>query len=288
MIIDTHCHAWSRWPYDMSVPDPETRGSVESLLYEMDSHGVDYAAVVCARIGGGPGGSGFSNDDNNEYVVNAARLHPSRLRAWIDVDCVWRNDHHSPGAAGRLREALEWSQASGFTHYVAPENDGWMRTPEAESFFDVAEQAGVIASLAVTSAWFADLSAIASRHPALPILLHHMSLPSKSIDRERDIEALLALATQPSIGVKVSGFNYNSDDSWDFPYRDSVNLFTRILQEFGPERLYWGSDFPASRDMLTYRQAIEVVKTHCAFAGDQAVAAILGGNAARLLGLSSL
>lgn len=285
MIVDTHCHAWRRWPYDVSVPDPDSRGSIESLLYEMDTHGVDHAAVVAARIGGGAGGDGFANEDNNEYVLAAAARHPDRITAWIDVDCVWRPDHHAPGAPGRLRQALEQTGASGFTHYVGVENDGWLRSDEGGEFFAVAAEAGVVASLAFGSAWFDDLGDVAARHPELPILIHHMSNASRGADRERDIAALLDLAPHSSVGVKISGFNYNSVREWDFPYPDSIELFRRILEGFGDQRLYWGSDFPASRDQLTYRQSLEVVREHCAFAGDVALSAILGGNAARLLRL---
>lgn len=286
MIVDLHCHAWRRWPYDLAAPDPDTRGSIESLLYEMDRNGVDHAAVICARIGAGAGGNGHPNEDDNEYVREAARRHPDRLSAWIDVDCVWRPDHHAPGAADRLRIALAETKASGFTHYVSADNDGWLRTDEADAFFAVAAEAGVVMSLGLGPAWLDDLSRIAAAHATLPILVHHMAHPAKGADRERDIANLVRLAEQPSIGVKISGFNYNSVRGWDFPYPDSIALFARILEAYGPHRLYWGSDFPASRDQLTYRQSLEVVRTHCAFAGDEAIEAILGGNAARLLHLA--
>ncbi|MEQ6897788.1 amidohydrolase family protein [Microbacterium sp. KR10-403] len=286
MIVDTHCHAWRRWPYDTSVPDPGTRGSVESLLYEMDRAGVDHAAIVCARIGGGAGGDGFANDDNNEYVIDAVFRHPDRLTAWLDVDCAWSPEYHRPGSAGRLREALQRSGARGFTHYVAPDNDGWMRSDEGAEFFDVAAELGAIASLALTPAWFDDLSAMASARPSLPILLHHMAIPSRDEGREHEIGSLLRLARHPSVGVKISGFNYNATRWWEYPYPESVALFRRIFDAFGPDRLYWGSDFPASRDQLTYRQSIEVVRTHAAFLGENDLAAILGGNAARLLSLT--
>lgn len=282
MIVDLHCHAWRRWPYDVAVPDPDTRGSVDALLYEMDTHGVDHAAIVCARIGGGAGGDGFANEDNNEYVLDAARRHPDRLTAWIDVDCAWRADHHSPGAADRLRVALEQSGARGVTHYVA-ENDGWLQTEDAEAFFAVAEDAGVVLSFAAGAAWFDDLGPIAARHPSLPVLLHHLGMPAHGAGREADVQALVRAAAVPSIGVKVSGFNYNSAASNEYPYPDSVELFHTVLSAFGSERLYWGSDFPASRDMLTFAQSLEIVRTHCASAGPDVVARILGGNAERLL-----
>ena len=43
----------------------------------------------------------------------------------------------------------------------------------------------------------------------------------------------------------------------------SMEDFKTCYDAYGADRLYWASDFPASRDMLTYTQAIEVVRTHC-------------------------
>lgn len=287
MIADAHCHAWRRWPYAPRVPDPDTRGSVEALLFEMDTHGVAHAAVVCARIGGGDGGDGHENADNNDYVAAAAARHPDRLTAWVDVDCAWRTEYHTAGAADRLITALVRYDARGFTHYVEPANDGWLRTDEAAEFFAAAAARKVVASLAMGAAWFDDLSEIAAAHPALPILLHHLSHPRLGTPyNETDVAALLELAGQQNIGVKVSGFNYNARRPWDFPYPEAQQLFRRIHAAFGPRRLYWGSDFPASRDQLTYTQSIEVVRSHAADLGEADLDLILGGNLRRLLQLS--
>lgn len=283
MIVDLHCHAWRRWPYDVGVPDPDSRGSIDALLYEMDANGVDHAAVVCARIGGGRGGDGFPNEENNDDVRAAALRHPDRLTAWVDVDGVWRPEHHTPGAAERLRRELDRTGARGVTHYVAAENDGWLRTDDADAFFGIAAEAGIVLSLAASPAWLDDLAPLATRHADLPIVLHHLGMPRRGPGREEDLQALFRVAAVPSIGVKVSGFHYNSAHSGEYPYPDAVELFRDVRAAFGDDRLYWGSDFPASRDMLTYRQSLEVVRTHCAFAGDDAIRRILGGNAERLL-----
>ncbi len=63
MILDGHCHAWPRWPYQPPVPDPESRGAVEQLLWEMDQNGVSQAVLICAGI--------TDNADNNDYVAAA-------------------------------------------------------------------------------------------------------------------------------------------------------------------------------------------------------------------------
>ncbi len=284
MIVDSHCHAWRRWPYDTGVPDASTRGSLEALLYEMDSHGVDHSAVVCARIGAGAGGDGFGNPDNNDYVSSFARAHPDRLTAWVDVDCSWRDEYHTPGAVQRLRDELDRTESHGFTHYFKTPNDGWLRSDEGHEFFRTAAELKVIASLAVGAAWFDDLREIARVNPNLPILLHHMSGPRLDAENyEADLAELILNSKLPNIGIKISGFNYTSAMKWNFPYSDSQLLFRRIYGAFGAHRLYWGSDFPASRDMLTYTQAIEVLRTHCDFVPADEMSLILGTNLDRLL-----
>jgi predicted TIM-barrel fold metal-dependent hydrolase len=278
-MFDAHCHAWEHWPYDTAVPDAESRGSLESLLYEMDTHGVERAAVVCARIGGGRGGEGFANPDNNGYVTSFAARHPDRITAWVDVDCSWTDEYHTDGALERLIEETAPDGVTGFTHYFRELNDGWLRTEQAGEFFAHASDRGLIASLAVGAAWHDDLGDLARQLPELAILIHHMGIPASEVDAA----SLLALSDNPNIGIKVSGFNYNSASAWDYPYPDAQAWFRRVADAYGVGRLYWGSDSPASRDQLTYRQSIEVVREHADFLSSHELEAVLGGNLENLV-----
>jgi predicted TIM-barrel fold metal-dependent hydrolase len=285
MIADSHCHAWRRWPYDKSVPDPDHRGSIEALLYEMDTHGVSRASVVCARIGDGAGGEGFGNEDNNKYVAAFARKHPDRISTWVDVDCSWRSEHHQPGAVARLKEEISKNDAQGFTHYVNSDNDGWFRSEEGNEFFATAAQLKVVASVALTPQWLADLRNIATANPTLPFLIHHMGMPKNTGDSydSWEVNEILECAKVPNIGVKISGFNYNNTKMFDFPYSQSQELFKIIYKNFGARRIFWASDFPASRDMLTYTQAIEVVREHCDYLPESDLNRLLGDNLNDLL-----
>ena len=284
MIADSHCHAWRRWPYDTKVPDPDHRGSIEALLYEMDTHGVERAAVVCARIGAGNGGNGYGNDDNNTYVSTFAQKHPDRISAWVDFDCVWRTEHHTPGAPKRLQAELEINRAKGFTHYVEARNDGWLLTDEGHACFELAAKLQVVASLSISPAWLSDLRTIAQLYPTLPFLIHHMGgISCNSPTYSSDVMELVKCAAVPNINLKISGFNYSSALKWNFPYNDSQELFRSIYAAFGETRLFWASDFPASRDLLTYTQAIEVLRMHCNFVPQTAMELILGDNLNRLL-----
>jgi len=52
---------------------------------------------------------------------------------------------------------------------------------------------------------------------------------------------------------------------------------------FGAQRLLWGSDWPVSTRYLTYRQTLEILRSHCPFILEPELRLILGGNMERLL-----
>ena len=277
MIVDSHCHAWTTWPYDTTVPDPESRGRIEQLLFEMDRNGVDVAVLICARID--------HNPDNNEYVAAEAARHPDRIVQFPDVDCSWSPEYHTPGAADRLSAAVDRWSVSGFTHYVGETNDGWLLSDEGQAFFAVAAERNLIASIAAGSAWFEDLAAVAAANPTLPILLHHQGLV-RAVDGpdSADLRSLERLAAFPNIGVKVSGFYYGSAHWPEYPYLDQVAIFERIYRAFGANRLTWGSDYPVSPWVAcTYAQTLEVVRRHCPFVSEADLPQILGDTMWSLL-----
>lgn len=277
MIIDSHCHAWLRWPYQPPVPDPETRGRIEQLIFEMDQNGVDRAVLVCARID--------HNPDNNDYIAEQVRAHPDRLHQFADVDCSWWPTYHTPGAAARLAEAADTLPIVGFTHYLKHDDDGsWLYSDEGLAFFGVADERKLIASIACRPQQHAALRRVAQAFPELPILVHHLG--SVKVDEpppHPGLREVLASAALPNIYLKFSGFYYLTETKWDFPYSDTMWVVRALYEHFGPYRMCWGSDYPVVRPNMTYRQALEMVRTHCTFIPETDKAWILGKTLARLL-----
>ncbi len=281
MIIDSHCHAWRRWPYQPPVPDDESRGRVEQLLFEMDQNGVDEAVVVCANI--------HRNPDNNDYIWEESRKHPTRLHFFPDIDSggEGRPDlYHKPGAADRLRRAIQrWPGIKGFNHYLLPDDDGsWLYSREGLEFFQVAAEARLIASIACGPHHQPAIRRLAERFPSMPILCHHLSGVRASQGPEgTGLKEVLASARLPNICLKVSGFYYASQTRWEYPYSDMLWLVRVLYEHFGPYRMCWGSDYPVSRPHCTYRQCIEAVRTHCVFMPEKDRAWVLGDTLHRLL-----
>ena len=272
MIIDSHTHAWRRWPYDPPVPDLESRGRVEQLLWEMDRCEVDRAVLVCARI--------EHNEDDNEYGAECVRQYPDRVVQFADVDCSWSETYHVPGAAARLTEAADRFELKGYTHYLKSDLE-WFESEEGLAFFEKTAEFELIASLALGVQWQPALRTLARRFPSIPFLCHHMA--GARVGDDETLQEILRSAEVPNIYIKLSGFHYVSPVSWDYPYPDAQGIVRQLYEGFGPERLCWGSDYPVVRFNMTYRHALEAFRTHCAFVPEAHQALILGGNLEKLL-----
>ena len=279
MIVDSHCHAWTHWPYQPPVPDDTSRGRVEQLLNEMDLHGVDHAVVICAQIDRNPA--------NNRYIAEQAARHPTRLSQFPDVDCAWSPTYHQPGAAERLTQIVSRWSVKGFTHYLKAEDDGaWLTSADGLAFFRAAAERRLIASIACRPRHQPALRRLAEHFPEMPILCHHLGgVRAGEEPPHPELKEVLASATVPNIFIKLSGFSYCSQVKWDYPYSDTHWIVRTLYEHFGPYRMCWGSDYPVVRFSMTYRQSLEAFRTHCTFVPEADKAWILGKALARLLNL---
>ncbi len=277
MIIDSHCHAWNHWPYQPAVPDPATRGSIEQLVYEMETNSVDQSFIVCAQI--------EHNPTNNAYIAGAIQNYPGRLQMLADLDSEWSETYHHPGMAQRLRAMAENWNICGFTHYIRRDEDGsWLTGVEGEAVFQAAEELGIIASLCCYPHQQPAIRRIAARHPHVPILCHHLGLVQHGSETfDENLEQVLTSADQPNIYIKVSGFGYMASQKWEYPYSGSQAIFEKIYREYGAKRLCWGSDYPVVCYYMTYRQSLEVLKTHCSFVSAEDKDWILGKTLQNLI-----
>jgi L-fuconolactonase len=277
VIIDSHCHAWTRWPYQPPVPDDESRGRIEQLLHEMDVNGVDRAAVVCAEI--------ERNRDNNAYIAEQVARYPDRLYQIADVDSMWSPTYHRPGAAERLAAAADRWPIAGFTHYVSNDDDGsWLTSDEGRAFFRVAEERRLLASIHCQTHHQPAIRRVAERFPSVPILIHHLGhVKASEPPPHLGLKEVLASARLPNIYIKLSGFAYASSVEWDYPFSDTMWIVRAEYEHFGPHRMCWGSDYPVVRFFMTYKHALEAFRTHCTFVPEADRAWILGRTLEGLL-----
>ena len=65
-------------------------------------------------------------------------------------------------------------------------------------------------------------------------------------------------------------------------------LVRQLYDTFGPNHLVWGSDMPNVLRFCTYRQSLDYLRRYCDFISAADMDLIVGGTAARLLGLPGL
>ena len=275
MIVDSHCHAWSYWPYEPKVPDPESKGTVEQLIWEMDHNGVEQACIVAAQI--------EHNPDNNDYVAAKLREYPNRLHLFADVDSVWSDTYHKLGAVERLEAAIKRWPMRGVTHYLADDDGSWLTSDQGMEWFAAIAENKLIASIACQPQHQPALRKVAEKYPTMPILCHHMSSLHSSLQPDsRPVREVLESAAMPNIHLKFSGFHYLGERGWDYPNFDTHWIYRLCYEHFGV-RMCWGSDFPACLRYVMYKHSLEAFRTYCSFIPEKAKADILGATMGKLL-----
>jgi len=92
--------------------------------------------------------------------------------------------------------------------------------------------------------------------------------------------ALEPFASVPNVFVKLSGLVTEAD--WKTWTPDQIAPYFRdVLEQFGPERCMFGSDWPVCLLAASYGQTRELVRRALEGYGETGVAAVLGGSAAR-------
>ncbi len=74
-------------------------------------------------------------------------------------------------------------------------------------------------------------------------------------------------------------------DIFDFPYREAQPVLQALVEHVGTGHLNWGTDMPFQNRFCTYRQSRAWIEGYCQFLCDEDLRMILGGTAARILGL---
>jgi predicted TIM-barrel fold metal-dependent hydrolase len=104
---------------------------------------------------------------------------------------------------------------------------------------------------------------LAARNPDTQIVIDHLGLqqpfePPPPAQPFADLPAVLELATQPNIAIKITGAGTLSHQA--FPYPDIWDSLGRIFDAFGLDRCLWGTDWTRAVALLTYQQGVDAFR----------------------------
>ncbi|MCB1499787.1 MAG: amidohydrolase family protein [Bauldia sp.] len=217
---------------------------------------------------------------NNAYLRELAETRP-----WMATTAyIEPADLPSGGVVDDLLDAGH----AGLAVYVLTDSAAEALSRWSEAAWRALDEAGAIVSLNVGLSRLGVIEKAAKAAPRCRFLISHLGLPGKrpppSLYRppQEEMAPLTALADQPNVFVKLSGFYAISEPSHGFPHNEATPLVEVLLAAFGKDRLLWASDFSPALDHVSFVQTLAVPGLEAA--DDATRQAIMGGNLLRLLG----
>jgi predicted TIM-barrel fold metal-dependent hydrolase len=271
-IIDAQVHIWKAEtpdrPYvkeDASKPHQEDPMTYERLLDEMKTAGVDRVILVP------PSWEGYRND----YALEAARKYPDRFAVMGKVPL---ND---PASRERLPGWLKQPGMLGFRiSFRHSGTHSFLDDGTADWFWADCEKYNIPVMI-FAPFMVAKIGAIAERHPGLRVIVDHMGLNVqwKGKDLTPGIDQLASFARYSNVGVKLSCLPCYVAES--YPYPTLHSHVRRVVETFGAQRLFWGTDL--SQSPCSYRQNVTLFTEAMDFLSSADKESIMGKSLAHWL-----
>ncbi|MBM3347344.1 MAG: amidohydrolase [Betaproteobacteria bacterium] len=284
-IIDSQVHTWEAdtpaYPWRPNYADPQRVAMVRAhfsehlfptheLIAAMDAAGVHAGIATVPSIYG----------SDNRYALAACARYPERL-AMIALP-----DPDAPDMdAEILRLKAEPAILGVRVMIVSADTLESVQKGRHRRILAAAERHGVTMCLYPLN-HIQYVRQIADDFPNLRIVIDHLGHAQPPVNiGGADFgnmfggwQHLLDLAACDNIAVKVSAFPAMS--SAPFPYKDLWPRIRQLVNVFGVERLFWGTDFTRARPLQSYDQGIRYLRD-CPELTDVEKAALMGGSLRR-------
>ncbi len=263
LIVDSQIHIWKNGkmsPQHRQIPSY----LAEDALAEMAEAGVDCAVIHPPSALGEPA---------NELAVEAVRKYPDKF-------CILGHfDLRSPDGEKIVARWRERPGMLGFRFtFNQPHEKTWWTDGTLDWFWAACEKARLVVGLLATGENVKVLGRIAERHPGLKLNIDHIGRGGGRAEKKddaayADLKDMLALARFPNVGVKLSGAP--STSTQPYPYRNIHGYLKQIVDTFGPDRCFWGTDI--TRMPCSYRQCVTMFTEEMSWLKGRDLERVMGG-----------
>lgn len=248
MIVDAQLHLWPEespehpWAPGgrerVHRPEPFTHEEAVAL---MDGAGVDRAVIVPPSWLG----------DSPHYALEAVARHPGRFAVMARIALDRREE-----SAVLLPSWRDTPGMLGVRLTFMMKERAWLDDGTADWFWPAAESCGLPVMVHAPDGK-EKILAVARRHPGLTLVIDHMGL-SMDVAREGRLAEAIAgtvrFADCPNVCVKLSSApNYSGEA---YPFRDMAPHIKSVVEAFGPERCFWGTDVTRDWNKCSYAERV--------------------------------
>jgi predicted TIM-barrel fold metal-dependent hydrolase len=264
--IDAHVHVWTpdtaHYPLAAGFKKEDMKPASftpEELFKHTRPAGVDRINLIQMSY------YGFDND----YMLHMISLHKDVFVGTAVID-------PSGPRLERLMAELAKQQVRAFRIYPGLERsikpnvatgEGWLKADGYAAMFPAAAKNNQAISCLINTDALPDLDRMCGRFPDTPVIIDHLCrIGVDGTIRDRDVDALCAMAKHRRILVKVGAFYALGKK--EPPYLDLEPLIRKVVEAFGAKRCMWESDCPFQVDKHRYTDSLDLVRKRLTFLSD--------------------
>ncbi len=271
-VIDAHHHVLDpeRAPYPWMTAELDVLRRpypLDELLPQLAAAGVDGTVVVQARTA--------LDETRNLLALAAAAPAVLGVVGWADLA-----DPAIGDVLAELRAGAGGDRLVGIRHPVHDEPDpAWLLRPAIRRGIAIVGRAGLAFDLLVRPREMPAALELVRREPGIRFVVDHLAKPPIASGALEPWATLLAdLAAVPNTWCKVSGLV--TEAAWDAWTIDELRPYVdRALDQFGPRRLLYGSDWPVCLLAAPYESVIATARALTDGLSEAERSAVFGGTA---------
>jgi predicted TIM-barrel fold metal-dependent hydrolase len=263
-VIEWNAHIFSpdvnKYPFHkQAVYQPDvSKQPVDPLaayLQRLDDEGIDRAVIVHPEPYG----------DDHSLILDCLKREPEHL---MGTSLFYPKDPEAPRKLADLVKQEPRIIATRFhAHRGKEQYLDTFADPGVRALWKQAFDLGLIIELHIGPNYALQAAEAIKAFPGCKVLIDHLAEPHLGSGVE--FANILELAKLPNVYMKLSGLGHFAEDS---PLYESAIPFTsRVIKEFGPDRMVWGSGTP------------NIVDAHMKEYSKEEIAKVKGGNLAKLL-----
>jgi predicted TIM-barrel fold metal-dependent hydrolase len=259
-LIDAHVHVWTpdtaHYPLAEGYKKEDMKPASftpEDLFKHTKPAGVDRVNLIQMSF------YGF----DNSYMLDMIKLHEGTFVGTAVIDPLAK-------APDRLMGELAKKSVRAFRIHPKLSKqpaEKWLRPEGYATMFAAAARNNQALSCLIDPDGLPELDRMCGDHSDAPVIIDHLCRVGAGGEiRDKDVDALCAMAKHKKVMVKVGAFYALGKKKP--PYDDLAPLVRKVVKAFGPERCMWESDSPFQvQGEHTYAASIDLVRKRLDFLG---------------------
>jgi predicted TIM-barrel fold metal-dependent hydrolase len=257
-FIDAHVHVWTPDTGHYPLASGFTKADMkppsftpEELFAHTRRAGVDRINLIQMSY------YGF----DNSYMLDMLELHKGVFAGTAVID---------PLAKEPDRQMSDLAKRGVRAFRILPRLskqpvEKWLRPDGYRKMFAAGARNNQALSCLIDPDGLPEVARLCSEYPDTPVIIDHLArIGVDGVIRDKDVQALCALAKLEKVLVKVGAFYALGKKKP--PYTDLGPLIEKVVKAFGPERCMWESDCPFQvQGEHTYQASIDLVRKGLGF-----------------------